>query len=331
MGSAPGLVDDLVDDPGGESTFHGQAGGGGRTGDHFAQFVPAQRSDQQVRPADGLGQLTVVGAVTVEVAADRDRHAQPALRPRGRQQQSEEPVAFRAVVAEGEQLLELIDDHPGLRVAVARDERLLVRARGPLPRCEHPDHRRPLRPRRLSQPRNQPRPQQRRLTAAGRPEHRREPVLTHQLHQVGDEGLPPEEQIAVVRLEAGQPPVRRPLVRRGRTDLGVRLPPASLPLVRIAVQRLGVRPHDRQRRQLLTGRRLGHRGDRVAGPLGDLPVRGLPGLLPEHPQIVRKPLHGTGVGVDRLLASPHRDTSQTRSSKNRRSSYVSAPSRAISA
>nr|WP_319118024.1 hypothetical protein [Streptomyces caniscabiei] len=318
-------VDDLVDDRGGERPLHVQTDGRGGAGDRLAQLVPAHRPDQQIGPGDRIGQLTVVRAVAVEVATDRDHHTQPALRIPGGEQQFEEPVPFGPVAAEGEHFLELIDDDPGVPVTVPGNERLLVRLRGPLARREHTHHRRSLDPRRLPQPRDQPRPQQRRLTAAGGPEHRRAPVLAHQVHQLGDQRLPAEEQAAVIRLEAGQPPVGRPLVRRGRPDLGLRLPPAPLPFVRVRVQRLGVRPHHRQGRQLVPGGRLGQRGRGVACPPAHLPVRRFPGLLPQDPQFVRKPLDGSSLRIDRLLPSSHpRHLPHCITRTTRRSRYVSA-------
>ncbi len=242
----PGLVGDLVDDAGGQHPLHVQALGGRGAGDRVPQLVPVHRSDQQVRAADRLGQPRVGAAVAVEVTAYGDGHAQSALRSAGAQQQVEEAIAFRPVVAEGEQFLELVDDHPGVQVTVLGDESFLVRTRGPLPGRDHPDHRRAVGALGLPQHRDQTGPQQRRLATAGGAEHGREPACAHQLQQLADLFVPAEEQVAVTWLVAGQPPVRGPVLGRGRPHLRIRLPPVPLPLVRVGVQYPGVRPHHRQ-------------------------------------------------------------------------------------
>jgi hypothetical protein len=217
-------------------------------------------------------------------------------------------------MAEGEQLLELVDDHPGVQAAVLafpvpvglRDERSLVGARGLFTRGEHPDHRRAADALRLPQSGDQPRPQQRRLAAAGRARHHREPVRAQQLQQLAGLLVPAEEEITVTRFETGQAPIGCPLLGRGRPDVGIRLPPAPLPLVGVGVQYLDVRPQQRERGQLVAGRRLGQRGRRVSRPLGHLPVRRLSRLLAQQAQFVREPLHGPGLGVHRLFSSSHR-------------------------
>jgi hypothetical protein len=76
------------------------------------------------------------------------------------EQQIQEAVPLLAVVAEGEQLLELVDDHPGVQLTVLGNERRPVRAGGPLARGEDPDHRRSAGALALPQLRDEAGPQQ---------------------------------------------------------------------------------------------------------------------------------------------------------------------------
>ncbi len=277
-----GFVGDLLDQPGGQSAFHGQPGGRGRLYDGVAQFRRAHRCGQEVGVAQRVGQVTVFGTAAVEVAAHRQQHAQAALGLPGCQQQIDEVSALGRVVAEGEDLLELVDDHEGVRLGVAVAgyrgcEEGRVAAGGMFARGEDPDRGR-ARARLLSVPEDgyQAGPQQGGLAAAGGAEDRGEPPTAQEVDQVGGELFPAEEQAAVPGLEPCQASVRRecsvlvPGVVTGEF-LDRRFPP-GLPFGQVSTARPRIGQDHRQCRQLLAGRRLRERGHRVARPLGQRPV-----------------------------------------------------------
>ncbi len=307
------LVEDLVHDPRGQLPLDQQPDRLGRSDDRLTQLVRAHGPDQQAGATQGLGQAAVFGAAGVEVGAYGDEHPQPALPVAGGEQHADEPVALRRVPAQGEDLLELVDDHPALRFPLLDGQQMPVRLGGPGPRGEHPQYGRAAVLRDLlPQAGYQPGAQQRRLAAPRRPEDHREPVRAHQLVQLLHQPVPAEEQRAVVRLEASEAPVRRCRVRRllahGARGLRVGVLPPGLPLTRVGAACPYVPLDHGERRQPLPRRRVGQRRRGEARRLGHRAVRRPARGPAQLPQLVREPLHGTGVGIDGSFRTPHGTT-----------------------
>ena len=236
-------------------------GADGGLDDGLAQLVGAHRPDHDLSVAQRLDQVRVARAVRVEVGPDAQHHpATTVLRPRGGQQRVDEPGALGLVGAEGEDLLELVHHQHQLGLAgivgqcladqpmqVARvgdefgvqlsrrtagdagelDRALLQRMR---PRREQ--QRTPALP---AQPRDQPGPQQRRLSRSRGTEHRHHPAPYQPLEQLLNQPFATEEPLGVVGLERRQPGIRRTLVIQPGVGRQFRrnLVPAPLPLRRI--------------------------------------------------------------------------------------------------
>lgn len=98
-------------------------------------------------------------------------------------------------------------------------------------RGQHPQHRLATLPRDVrAEPGQEPGAQQGRLTAAGGAEDGREAVGGDQAAELLDQSVAAEEQVVVVRFEAGEAPVRRrvvPTVVRGRRGRPRPRPPSS--------------------------------------------------------------------------------------------------------
>ena len=116
QGKAAGLIGDVLDDPVGQGPFNGQAVGRGGFDDGLAQFVRAHGGDEQARTAQSGREAAVFAESAVEVRACRDHHPQPAVGPGACQQPVEETGALGGVLAEREDLLELVHDDPRLSV-----------------------------------------------------------------------------------------------------------------------------------------------------------------------------------------------------------------------
>ena len=74
--------------------------------DRSLELVVGHRSEQNLVAGDRAGQLCMAGQPAVHVGAHADRH-----RAGERQQRVDERLPASGVVAQGEQLLELVDDH----------------------------------------------------------------------------------------------------------------------------------------------------------------------------------------------------------------------------
>lgn len=147
------------------------------------------------------------------------------------------------------------------------------------------------------------------LAAAGRPEHRREPLAAQQDQEVGGEPVTAEEPCAVTSLEPHQSLVRRfrslPVIcvaQDGNLVHGL-LPP-GFPLCRITPTRRRVGQHHRQRGELLTAGCLRQRRDRIPGPLRQHPVGDPSRLGTQFAQLESEPLHRASSRIHRHLTTP---------------------------
>jgi len=83
----------------------------GRAGDHPAQLVGHHRANEHLRVTQRGHQLWILTAVVKEVRPDAEHHAGPAARVgHGDHQRVNEPGPLLLVTAQGEELLELVDD-----------------------------------------------------------------------------------------------------------------------------------------------------------------------------------------------------------------------------
>ncbi|GLF95322.1 hypothetical protein SYYSPA8_13515 [Streptomyces yaizuensis] len=262
-----GLRGRLCHDPRGQLPFHDQTGRTCRADHRLAQLSRIHRAKGEVCGAQDADQGGVLGAVAVEVGAHGDHHAQSAVRFAGREQLVEETGAFFRVLAEGEDLLELVDHHdrvpgrdppPGAAGTtggcfgsggaprlglpeVGGGEGLGVCGGRAGARCDDPDRRAGHRgvPGVL-ECRDQSRSEEGGFAAAGGPCEDHHPVGGDEFDEAVEEFLTAEEEVAVGGLEAGQPPVRG-LTGRGVVDDPDRplldhtggLVPAGLPRGRI--------------------------------------------------------------------------------------------------
>ncbi len=126
MGAARAVGADLADDQLGEAGFELQADGLGRPVHRLAQFGAGQRAEDHVPVLEGVGEFGVAEALFVEVgpyAEDDEGGAGPAVLVGGGRgvQELDEGVPVALLGAEGEGLLELVDD----------DDRAATGGRGP--------------------------------------------------------------------------------------------------------------------------------------------------------------------------------------------------------
>jgi len=194
-------------------------------------------------------------------------------------------LAARAVVAQAEDLFELVDDE---RQVGARSQGGAVQGARVLPQLvgavqghaqrgrtllERVRARRDQENRLVPEPCHQAGPEQGRLARPGRAEHGQEPSGSRALDEFVGQPLAPEEPVGVLRLEGGEPGVRAVgvvvgfLARIG----GERVPPLR-PLVGVAPARPDVGERHGQGRQPLPGRRVGQRRRRIVGLPGELPI-----------------------------------------------------------
>ncbi|WP_282797212.1 hypothetical protein [Streptomyces sp. CC224B] len=137
-----GFVADVGDEPRGERAFDHEPFG--RRGPHDGLAQPGRRhgADEEGAVAQGVGERAVLGQPAVEVGAYGEDGAQPAAGVAGGEQVRDEAVPFGRVVAEGEDLLELVDDEERVAGAVAVAagcEQRPVGAGGALAGREHAD------------------------------------------------------------------------------------------------------------------------------------------------------------------------------------------------
>ncbi len=257
------------------------------------------------------------GAASQEVGAHGDHDAQPAVGGGGGEEPVDEGVPLGRVAAEGVQLLELVDDQPGVRVRVrhgvqavrvgghrcgAGGEDAYGRGGG----CRVGTGARARAG--GAQARDQSGPQQGGLAAARGAEDGGEAVRAGQSVQPLHQPVAAEEQGGVVRLVAGQAPVgrARPVVGAGECGgLRARRPPAPLPLLRVAAADVDVGEGHREGGQLPSGRRLGQGGHRERDLVRHRPVRRAPHRLPQGAEFGGEPLYRSGPGVEPSLPAPH--------------------------
>ena len=120
----PGAVGDVGEDAAREPGLELEAGPLGRLLDGPAQAARVQRAEQHLLGGDERAQLGVLGQAAVEVGTHRDHdHRAPAGDAGRVHQVAEEGRALALVGAEGEGLLELVDDHEDALVVRAAVER----------------------------------------------------------------------------------------------------------------------------------------------------------------------------------------------------------------
>ena len=208
-----GLTLDLGDEHVHEAALDAQSGGPRRLGDRAAKLVRRHRAEQDLVPRDGFGQPGVGGAASVEVRPQRDRYGLFA-----REQAVDEARAQLVVVAEREDLLELVDDQQPAGLG----DRGALAGRDGLARAERGQH---------------AGPQHRGLAAAGAADDRDEAPLAQAGDQGGGELLAAEEQLAIVALEGEQAGIgalgrrlRRANTRRGEREDVLGLAHAAQPV-----------------------------------------------------------------------------------------------------
>lgn len=166
QGQSARLTRRVRQQPCGEGAFGDEAVRRGGPDYGLAQFGVGHGADEGARLAQGFGEGAVFGAAAVEVGAYGNDDAQPppcagpdGLRVEvvgevrvgvgamaglgagvaGAEEEGQEAGAFGRVAAEGEDLFELVDQHPCLAVPVHGCERRLVGAGRVLPRSEVAD------------------------------------------------------------------------------------------------------------------------------------------------------------------------------------------------
>lgn len=125
------LVRDIGDDAGGQLLLHDQTFRDCGPDDRLPQLLGRHRAEKERGGAQGGGEGLVLGAPPVEVRPYGDHHARPCAG-----QQADELRPLRAVPAEREHLLELVDQHHG----VVREQGLVDAGRV-LARGQDPDRR----------------------------------------------------------------------------------------------------------------------------------------------------------------------------------------------
>ncbi len=247
QGQRAGLGADVVEDAVEEAVLEDQAGAAGRLFDRPLELVGPHRSHEQVRPAEELRELGVLGAPRVVVGTDGGEHATGGVGVVRRvHEHVEEARPDLLVATDREHLFELVDDDHHHCVAVrtvhrpfreARDRRGVLEQlvadvvcrcglgqRRQRPReLEHRigagghEHPRPLGApgqRVVGQRGDEPGAGERRLPAAGRADDTRAPGAGDRRDQIGDQPLAPEVPPGVLGLEPQQTLVRT------RTDRG---------------------------------------------------------------------------------------------------------------
>ncbi|MEI5097590.1 hypothetical protein RB200_01645 [Streptomyces sp. PmtG] len=319
---AAGLLPGVGHDPRGQRPFDDEPLGRRGPHDRFPQPVRGQRPDEQRRVPQGVGERPVLGETAVEVGAHGDDDAQAAAGVAGGEHPPDEPLPLAGVVAEREGLLELVDDEEGVaHRATTRAARAVLALRaafaarlepgamgtgGPFARGEDADRGEARAVAALlPQRRDQTRPQQGRLAAAGRADDRRDPAAPGQGHEFGDEVVAAVEAGAVAGAETGEAGVGRSALLRGGFG-GERLAPARLPRRAVAAAGLHVREQHGQRGQPVARGRRGQGRRRVRGARGEGAVGGAARFGPELAEVVREPLDGTRRGLQWFLPPPHR-------------------------
>ncbi|OKI06205.1 hypothetical protein A6A06_37505 [Streptomyces sp. CB02923] len=134
-----GLLAGLFDEAGGQRSSHDEPLGGCGFDDHLSQFVRGHRSDGQTGLPEERRQTAVFKAASVEVRSHAHRYAQAAAGAPGREEQVDEFPPLHRILAEGEYLLELVDDQPGISLSFGRGESLLMVVHRPGAGSRDPD------------------------------------------------------------------------------------------------------------------------------------------------------------------------------------------------
>ncbi|RUP68545.1 hypothetical protein SSPNP10_07355 [Streptomyces sp. NP10] len=298
------FVRDVRDDAGRQLALHDQSLRDRGPDDRLPELRGRHRAEEErSRRTQSGRECRVLGTPPVEVRPYGDDDP-----PSRGGQPVDERCSLLPVPAEREDLFELVDEHDGVVREHLPPDAGRVFARG-----QDPDRRGHRTAPPVAQRRYESRPQERRLPAPRRPHHGDERVPAHQVREVVQNGLPAEEPLPVLGLEAPEPRVRGrgPVVarRRGllepeRLLLGLR--PSPLPLLGVPSARQDVGAGDGRGRQPVAGGRRRQRGGRIRCGPRHRPVGRAARLLPQQPEFVSESLHGAGCGVQRLLRTPHR-------------------------
>nr|WP_153033492.1 hypothetical protein [Amycolatopsis sp. YIM 10] len=285
-------------------------------GDGLPQLVGAHLPHQDLRAFDGLGEFGVLGAVRVEVAAEAENHLGPVrFFRRCGEERGDEGGAFGLVLAQAEDLLELVDDQQEAFVWLVHQHLL---GREPEFRRAAPQfgdghlgsrgqHACALTQRMRAGPDGQPQPpvhrqpggQHGRLPGPGRPDHRDDAMSVQPLDDLRHQPVPPEEPAGVTGVKGPQPHIRWFL--GGFHLAGVqffgKLPPFFLPFGGIAIARADVGQRDSETGQLIPTRGGGQRRRRIVRPGPERAITRASGPRPQLPQLDREPLDGASVGI----------------------------------
>ena len=249
----PGLTGHLAHGELDQPRLEAQSGEVGGLHDRPLEFVAGHCPEKELVGGDRAGELRMSAEASVHVGThpEHDRAAD-------RQQRVDEREPQIGVVAEGEQLLELVDNdqlggvvldvkvgsRPGREQACRADSGDLARQRGG----------------------DDAGPQDGRLSAPGGADDRQEPSGSHSPDELGYHLFAAEEQVAVLGLEGDQPPVRA--LGRGHRCRH----PGALECVNTLGRRHPLKTMRAEIHQRAAGRQMP--GDQVGGHRGeqDLPA-----------------------------------------------------------
>ena len=181
--------------------------------DRSAKLVGIHRPQQELMLGQSRGEPRIAGAPPVEVRPQDDHGRYGGGLPQIDQRVDEASAAL-LVGAEGEHLLELIDDQERRRTGRERVRQLCLRVGAGV----HHDDRAVSRP---AERRDDPGAHERRFPAPGRTDHGDEAGVEQAVENGGHDRFPPEEHIAVVRLECHEAAIRaRARASRNRQPRG---------------------------------------------------------------------------------------------------------------